>query len=474
MMIITIPTIIWGILCLTGQTDRPEYSFIALTENREITAKPSDIFDTASWEMYYNDRLPFRNVIINFDNNLESGLEKRYRSTVMPVLSKVFAPKKRAPLEPSVASLSFDQAEPIPTPELKEENVDEKIHTHEWEAIDTREASYTDFGRTLYECRICGKRKWDDFKDKLIDETYQPLIYAANDVFFGRYDWLFYSNVNVIEYFEGKMIMSDSEKEKVLSEMERLQSECDKLGIKLVFMIAPNREQIYPEYMPTLNVKDGVKREPDLVDYVRSNSDINIFYPLNELQRAKIFYDTCYRYDSHWNHWGAFVGTEALYDALGMETVAPESVPVDEEYTTMSGLIASGALNPADYEPAKDYLVHYREEADSYALDGLQDIRTGYTEYYEAAATAPICDKRIAIIGDSFRVSMFRYIQKDFASSVSIQKETILASEKFGPEMLDKVIAGVKSSDILVLETVERFDNDYFTMISLLADHLGD
>ena len=470
MMIITVPTIIWGIFCLTGRADRPEYSFVALTENRQITSKPSDIFDTASWEMYYNDRLPLRNVIINFDNNLESGLEKRYRSKVMPILSKVFGPKNPAPQETSVASLMNDQAKPSPVP-AKDTN-DKPVHVHEWEAIDSRDASYTDYGRTLYECKTCKERKWDDFSDKLIDETYQPLIYAANEVFFGRYDWLFYSGDNVLSYFEGKMIMTDDEKEKELSEMQKLQDDCDRLGIQLVYMIAPNREQIYPEYMPTLNVKDGVKREPDFVDHVKSNSDINIFYPLGQLQRAKVFYDTCYRYDSHWNHWGAFVGTEALYDALGMETVAPESVPVDEEYTTMSGLLASGALNPADYEPAKDYLVHYRDDADSYALEGLQDIRTGYTEYYEAAATAPICDKRIAVIGDSFRVSMFRYIQKDFATSVSIQKETILASEKFGPEMLEKVTAAVKSSDILVVETVERFDNDYFKMISILADLL--
>ena len=471
-----LPGIIGACGFASGRAEALSNAFAALSENRDMSSRPSSAFDTRAWEDYYNDRLPFRNVLVRADNNLESGLEKHYRKTVMPVLVKALGLKNSAPEKESVTaglkteSTAFSETGDVSGPD----EVTKSVHEHTWEAVDERKASHTDYGRTLYVCSGCGQRKWDDFEDKLVDDEYYPISYAANSVLFGKYDWLFYTNDHALEYFQGKMIMDEPQKEKVLAEMNRLKAACDDRGIQLVIMLAPNREQVYPEYMPTLDVAPGDNREQDLVRYVSGNSDINIIYPLEDLKRGNVFYDTCYRYDSHWNHWGAFVATESLYEAIGAKTVRPESVPVTEEYTMMAGLIASGALNPADYEPAKDYFADYRPDASALVVEGQQDIAKGYTVYYEAAATAPEDDRSIVLIGDSFRVSMLRYIEKDFAKSVSIQKEAVLSgSDTDDPGTWQKIMDAVEDTDILVIESVERYDNECFTIISKLAGYLG-
>ncbi len=475
--IIILPGIVWFFVCIVLGADKLNRMFGELSENRNLTPRPAQITDTRGWEEYYNDRLPFRNAIVIADNDLESGIEKHFRKSVMPGLVRMLGLKADEKKEASVTATLMDNGksvEKIATEPKKADTVG-TVHEHTWQIADSRSASYTDYGRNLYVCSECGERKWDDFEDKLIDEDYYPVSLAANSVLFGKYDWLFYSNDNALDYFEGKMLLDAASKERVLSDMERLRAECEKRGISLVLMIAPNREQVYPEYMPTLKVLDGDKREEDLVGYIKANSNINIIYPLDDLKRANVFYDTCYRYDSHWNHWGAFVGTESLYIAIDADNVAPESVPVSEEYTTMAGLIASGALNPADFEPAKDYFPDYRPEAGATVIEGQQDIAKGYTAYYEAVSTDPTDERSIAIIGDSFRVSMLRYIEKDFAKSVSIQKEAILAGPDGNePDMWEKIIGSIENTDVLVVETVERYDNEWFTIISKLAGYLGN
>ncbi len=471
-----LPGIVGFIAFASKNAETVSNLFASLSENRALSPRPASAADTRAWEDYYNDRLPFRNVLVRADNNLESGLEKQYRKRVMPSLVRMLGLKSAATEKESVAASLKTEREDKPVTESTMQADESAPVTceHQWEVEQERKASYTDYGRTLYVCSICGERKWDDFEDKIPDDEYYPISYAANSVLFGKYDWLFYTNDHALEYFQKKMIMDDKQKADVLAEMNRLKAACDDRGIRLVIMFAPNREQVYPEYMPTLDVPPGDNREQDLVRYVRDNSDISILYPLEELKRGNVFYDTCYRYDSHWNHWGAFVATEALYEAIGAKTVKPESVPVNEEYTMMAGLIASGALNPADYEPARDYFADYRPDAGAVVIEGEQDIAKGYTLYYEADATAPEDERKIAVIGDSFRVSMMRYIEKDFSKTVSIQKEAVLAGDDTDdPETWQKIMDAVANTDILVIESVERYDNECFDIISKLAGYLG-
>ena len=60
--------------------------------------------------------------------------------------------------------------------------------------------------------------------------------------------------------------------------------------------------------------------------YVKENSDINIIYPINELKAAKKYWQIYYKYDTHWNNMGAFVGVQSLYKALDIPMTNPLNV----------------------------------------------------------------------------------------------------------------------------------------------------
>ena len=509
--LLIVPSLLWGIVCITGNAEKANAAAGELTENRNLAEKPFDKFDTAGWESYYNDRIPFRTAIINADNNLESKLEKIYRKDIMPVLVK-WSGRKAS----NVANVSVDDLigkdtttpsdktgtgdgsqtgkDPKPDttpdgtgdggngeggdgsggPDGNGSDTEPKPHTHKWVVENRREPSYTDYGRTMYVCEECGEVLWGDFDNKLLDDSFFPLNYASNQVFFGRNDWLFFEGVNSIEYYQGKELMSDAEKARVVANIQRLEALCDTLNIELVLMINPNREQVYPEYMPTVEIDSDVKRIPDLVSYVRENTDVKIIYPLDELKWGKLYYDTCYQYDTHWNYWGAFIGAQRVLDTLGLETVNRDSIRINETEGLMKGLIATGALNASDFPEAKDYVPVYRPDAGVNIIEGGQDIYYGYSPYYASEATNPLYDKKITVIGDSFRVPMVNYLEKDFAKTVSIQRESITVGEQGnGYDKWVQILTSINESDVLVIETVERFDNEFYGLISDLAACYG-
>ena len=111
-----------------------------------------------------------------------------------------------------------------------------------------------------------------DSSDKL---PYFPAR-EMNGTIFGRDDWMFCNYDNSIAYYCGSNLMSEQQMKDKLSLMQKLQNICDSRGVQLQFMIAPNKEQVYSEYMPTYTIENNYKRVPEFIDYVKRNSSVKI------------------------------------------------------------------------------------------------------------------------------------------------------------------------------------------------------
>ena len=77
---------------------------------------------------------------------------------------------------------------------------------------------------------------------------------------------------------------------------------------------------MYAEHMPSVVVENTYKRTEAFVDYIKENTNITIVFPQDELKAAKPYWRVYYKYDTHWNKAGAFIGTQALYKELGILT----------------------------------------------------------------------------------------------------------------------------------------------------------
>lgn len=294
------------------------------------------------------------------------------------------------------------------------------------------------------------------------DEFLAPQV-VRGIVLLGKNNWLFYAGEDNISYYRGTNVLAQEQMAGCLDQMLQLQKLCDEKGIQLQFIILPNKEQVYSEYMPSYVIKDSYKRTDRFVDYVREHSEVSILYPLQELRQAATQWQIYYQYDTHWNHAGAFIGTQALYQALGLPTTALQDLEVARCAAPVNDLLILGGLDASQYPPEQDYAIAYRPEVT------LTEVRGDHqsTSVYSARSDCGN-DTEFVLIGDSFRCFMIDYLAKDFSHCVITYRENSDNSTDYP----DEVVESIQNADILVMEAVERYDSRLFPAIDKVIEIL--
>ncbi|MCM1190388.1 MAG: hypothetical protein NC541_13975 [bacterium] len=511
--ILILPSLAWGVLrlCSPAAAESLDYD---LGENREKAAFPESFSlnaYTGQLEAYYNDRAPFRSILIRWNQRFSGKLETVYQNNIEPALIAWLYEPHRVPeevpspsaetardpsLKPSEGSSPSDDPSDSPadtssgTPPAEEAHhylvteqtppscteegsvtyrcedcQDTYTQTlpatgHDAEAT-TVEPTYLNYGYTSYTCTVCGKTWRDSFVEKPVDDSHFPAKQAGDYTILGRYNWLFYRGNATLSYYRGTNILTEQEMADYLAVLQQLQDVCDSKGIRLCFMILPNKEEVYSEYMPTYQIKATPKRDELLAAYITEHSDIDFLYPLKELKAGKICYDTYYQYDSHWNNAGGFLGAQALYQALGMPVTAFEDWSIIQTEGAPTGLIGTGGLDPANYPEDHDYAIDYRPEVQILQSEGEQSILCA-TGIYRARSDCGNSQK-LVLLGDSFRVAMLPYLEKDF--------EEICVAHR---DEKAKIKQDIREADVLVVTAVERFDKTVFETAQTLIGYLDD
>ena len=312
----------------------------------------------------------------------------------------------------------------------------------------TVKPSYTSYGYTLASCKYCGGEYRTDIKAKLYDTSYAVERVWNNTAIEGRYQWLYYLGDNSMGYYQGTNLLTEAELAYYNSILVQLNEICKAKGITLQICIWPNKEQVYPEYYLGAEVVNEYKRVERLVDYIHENSDVKIIYPLAELTAAKPYWETYYKFDTHWNHAGGFIGHQAMLKSLDLETANLYNFPVGTSDRHGGDLINLGKPD-GTYTGDTEYEITYRPEIttdSSFGGTGANDIR------HTTAANATN-DCNFVMLADSYRCFQLDLIQKDFSDAYLCHRSQV-------NEQMTK--DAIKNADILVLAAVERYDYDIF------------
>lgn len=313
------------------------------------------------------------------------------------------------------------------------------------------------FRSFLYNLQSSGKRSLEGVYNENIypwilsfSNNPYPLRYnnASQKVVYGREDWLFYALDDSLGYYRATNILSEEEMEDITQIFSQLQAVCDSRGIELRIMFIPNKEQIYSEYMPNLVIEDENKRLDRLVEYIRQNSDVEVVYPKQELLDAKSAAQLYYKYDTHWTSAGAYVGVQALYDSLGIESVLWHDITKTQVTRSVGDLLGMGDIDASKYTQDIDYFVNYRPSVSVNSTPGivLGADATSFTLHTQSSSER---NENLVFIGDSFRGAMTQYLQADFANTTITHRDYFEATD---------VKEEVLNADVLVLCSVERYD----------------
>jgi alginate O-acetyltransferase complex protein AlgJ len=140
---------------------------------------------------------------------------------------------------------------------------------------------------------------------------------TSNIVVIGKDNWLFTDVNESMADYRGLTHLSESQ---LAYTLEIVKSEKAYLkGIPLILVVAPNKESIYPEYMPEGIKKINKDTQLDQVlTYFKENSDIQIIDLRPVLIKAKSERQVYRKNDSHWNSYGAYLAYREIIGATGL------------------------------------------------------------------------------------------------------------------------------------------------------------
>lgn len=136
---------------------------------------------------------------------------------------------------------------------------------------------------------------------------------SVNDnVIIGKNDFLFFAET--IDSFTGQDRMSDEEIISICKIIKQEQDRFEKQGIEFFFVCAPNKNTIYPEYMPSRFKKNEDKSNMTRIYEMMDEYGINFVDLRDNLLNAKSYEQIYHKDDSHWNNYGAVVAYETMME----------------------------------------------------------------------------------------------------------------------------------------------------------------
>jgi len=136
-------------------------------------------------------------------------------------------------------------------------------------------------------------------------------------VLIGKDDWLFLQNDTnrIVEQNNGTLKMAENSLKIWLRTLETRFAILKNRGIRYYFLIAPNKETIYPEYLP-----DDYRISGDRIVYQLINAckpyTVPVYYPVDILNEYKLKYQLYPLGDTHWNGIGGFIAYEYIMNII--------------------------------------------------------------------------------------------------------------------------------------------------------------
>ena len=317
-------------------------------------------------------------------------------------------------------------------------------------------APYRDVLIKLYNGSTLTFRKAYERLIRLFNIRYYTSI---NDTLIGKDNWLFYTAYNSLDYYAGSNIPSQLQLRAFVDRAEKVNDYFKSQGKEFVIFIAPNKEQIYSEYMPErILVETEMKRMDVIVKYFKEHSSVKVIYPKDELIAAKESRDTYLMQDTHWNDFGAYLGAKSIFDAL---QIASGAVEITDTLYSGGDLALLAAMNYLTYTA---YDVNYRPDVTLSYLWATADCH----EYTIESTNKN--GRNLFVLGDSFglgdnaRAGMRGIIAKEFERSVINHRDTFGKSRNYLEEFA--------AADTVIFQAAEKFETSIFNAHGLLQQFI--
>lgn len=151
----------------------------------------------------------------------------------------------------------------------------------------------------------------------------------TNQVIVGQDGWLFYGGT--LGDFRADKLLTQREIVNIVHNLELMQGFSEAQGASFVLAIAPNKNTLYPEFMPYYYTQGS---NTNMTRLMAAMDDAGINYvdlfALFEAEDEALYYQT----DTHWNNEGALLVANEVLDALDLDPATPVG---EKEESTIAG-----------------------------------------------------------------------------------------------------------------------------------------
>jgi hypothetical protein len=296
----------------------------------------------------------------------------------------------------------------------------------------------------------------------------------AKNAIMGKQGWLFLGDGNVIADYRHTHPFTEEELKRWRDSLVAKRDWLAARGIKYLFVVAPDKHSIYPEFMPDyLNQVRPDSCLDQLVAYLKANSNIQILDLRPALLAEKSNIRVYHKTDTHWNERGAFVAYQQIMRRLSQElpevqhrTLADfqpvEEIAEGQDIANMMGLRGAMQEQVLRLEPK----VKPCAQAVEFKLSS--DYKwPAYPPGHEAYARECNQNKINAVFfQDSFGTALVPFISEHF-------KHTTFIWDYPNYEVIKAIVQQVHP-DVVIEERVERHLKAMMTDFEIPSDLVGE
>ncbi|RUR19433.1 alginate O-acetyltransferase [Legionella sp. km535] len=252
----------------------------------------------------------------------------------------------------------------------------------------------------------------------------------------GKDDWLFLGNdfSATIDQYTGKNQPTEEEIYTQLSILKHMSKIASQYSVPFLVALAPDKHEIYPEYLPDNIQKGRNKNRLELLEEGMKANGID-FVSLKQKELAakntlgKQYGDLYLKGDSHWNYLGAYVAYQAISEQMQLKGIKinPISFKFIPQQTTSSDLTNFLQLthiksnNPLpDTSSLKIDLTGKEFNGSEVKIEPLAGSPNILNAPYQIINKALDTKQTCLLIGDSFSEALGFYFHNDFYNTIRI------------------------------------------------------
>lgn len=274
------------------------------------------------------------------------------------------------------------------------------------------------------------------FRQQLVtlDGYFKSKVFGTSpneDVIVGKNGWLYYGET--VNDFLNINTLSDRGINNIKNNLEIINDYCNQNDVEFIFTIAPNKNSVYPEYMPS-NYSPAEKSG----NYERLSESFDEDFPYCDMKKVLLNTDSniplYHKKDTHWNNLGAYAGHAKLMEMLNKEKCPSGNWTVRND--------RKGDLADMIYPTGK------ADDAQVYSDYNFRYQYSGRFKNFDDMSIKTFCegkDGNLLMFRDSYGEAILPFIAECFGSAEFTRSV---------PYRLDNI--GNGGADKVILEIVER------------------